>query len=183
MIQVFKFIWRSYWQEAGTISRAVSSVIVTIPAIAAALVSTFGGQWSKDLWPAWVWALLAVIAMLLVIIAGTSRRALALEKATEPKLAVEFKPEPPYIVRIEHSNIPTLDNPRNIAPSIWYRVKVSSKQVGMISKNCLVKVTKLEYSEDGDLYTEVNCSAPQRLRWANSTDFYDAVDILSLIHI
>lgn len=69
-------------------ARTVNVIIVTLPAIAITIVAAFGGEWSKDWWPWWVWFSFIVIAAFLVIVISLTRRAYVLEKDLEPKLKI-----------------------------------------------------------------------------------------------
>ena len=69
-------------------TRAIQTIAVTVPFLIALAVGLAGGQWSKELWPAWVWATITLGVIVAVIFIGMVRRAYALEKALIPKIAI-----------------------------------------------------------------------------------------------
>lgn len=69
-------------------TRVVQSIAITIPFIITLGVGLAGEEWSKDYWPAWVWASLTIGAVFLVVMYGNTKRAYELERALEPKLSI-----------------------------------------------------------------------------------------------
>ena len=75
------FLFIALWREKGVIARTVQIVLVTVPLIAAAVVGLSGGNWSRNLWPWWVWALLTLVTVIAVLLFGITQRARFLEEA------------------------------------------------------------------------------------------------------
>lgn len=87
-MSVWTFLWNAIWREAGNVTRVIQSIAVTVPFVIALAVGLGGGDWSKDLWPVEVWALITAAAMVLTLFWGIGSRAYALEKANIPKLQI-----------------------------------------------------------------------------------------------
>ena len=69
-------------------TRVVQTVAVTIPFIITIVVGLGGGEWSKEIWPVWIWAIITAGAIVLALFWGTASRAYTLEKAAEPNLDI-----------------------------------------------------------------------------------------------
>ena len=82
----YGFLWNACWREADKVTRAVQTVAVTVPFLIALVVGLFGGEWSKEFWPAWAWASITSGAVIFALVVGITRRAYALEKNQEPRL-------------------------------------------------------------------------------------------------
>jgi hypothetical protein len=88
IMSVGKFTWRTLWQEASKVARTVKVIVVTLPALLPIIVRAFGGAWSKDLWPWWVWISLVGVAVFGVLIFDFARRVFILEQALEPRIRI-----------------------------------------------------------------------------------------------
>ena len=110
-----------------------------------AVVSFYGylREWlqSEELWvppdvPSWV---LAVIAFFLFLVWWLLARIVELEREIEPRLEMEFRPEPPFVI-----TEPMGASGRAVR---IFRVKISNKSVQNL-QNCLVKLESIERTDD-----------------------------------
>lgn len=85
---VWRFLWGVVWREVGNLTRVVQLIAVTIPFLLAIGFGLFGGEWSKEYWPVWVWASITAGAIFVVIFIGFVRRTYVLEKALEPQVII-----------------------------------------------------------------------------------------------
>ena len=94
-----EFLWRAVWREVGMVTRAIQIATVTLPALMTLIVGVSGGEWTQDVWPAWVWLLITCAALLVTFMYGVTMRAFTLEKEREPKIFIsdpreDFMPWP-----------------------------------------------------------------------------------------
>lgn len=164
------FIRVACWREAGNVTRAFQFILVTVPAAIAVVISVFGGQWSKEIWPAWVWLALTVVVFVLVIVFGITRRAYFLETEREPKLEILFKAEDPW-VKYTPANIPSKTNTNMtlLGESVFVRFQVKNPKNNTIVKGCRAYLRNIEFFADGE-FVSTSFSDTQSIRWASRSD-------------
>ncbi|SDB51983.1 hypothetical protein [Bauldia litoralis] len=113
-------------------------------------------------------------------IAGLLNKVVTLQRQVASSLKIDFEDREPWVSQIENSNIPTPADPHNKGPSRWYRVRIFNLRPDKSAKNCRVRLAKIEYSQDGTDFAESAASLPQKLRWSNSQDFYESIDVAAL---
>lgn len=101
------------------------------------------------------------------------------EKANElaellrPKLSITFEPRDPWMKTLPRSNIPDTSKPGMPivqAPSLWFRVEISTPEGSRISHGCQVHLQNVEYSPDGvATFQPTEFGSSQALRWAEDT--------------
>jgi hypothetical protein len=89
-MSISKYLWNAVWREVGNVTRGIQTVAVTIPFMITLAVGLNGGEWSKEFWPTWVWALITFSIAILAIFRGIAQRGYTLEKASIPKLELVF---------------------------------------------------------------------------------------------
>ena len=90
VMSIWNFLWNAVWREVGSVTRVIQSVAVTIPSVIGLAVGLAGGDWSKDVWPAWVCLTITVVAIFIAFFYGITRRAYKLEREREPKLNILY---------------------------------------------------------------------------------------------
>jgi hypothetical protein len=103
-------------------------------------------------------------------------KVIELEERLAPKLSLSFEQRPPWISRIEDSNIPTPENSQNTAPSIWFSVRVVNHRPGVTVKGCRAALTAIEVLRDGR-WAPTRFSSSLPLRWAESLDGHQRIDL------
>jgi len=83
------YLWSTVWREANAVSRVIHGVAFTVPFVVAAAVSTFGGKWSKESWPAWVWLSITAAAIFFTFFISVTKRGYELAKEKEPKIIIK----------------------------------------------------------------------------------------------
>ena len=91
-MRLLRYITRTFLQEVGTIGRALSFVLVTIPAALAIASGFFGGEWSRNQLPWWGWIVLVLVAAGGVLLFSTTKRAYRLDAEREPILQIDHEP-------------------------------------------------------------------------------------------
>jgi hypothetical protein len=77
------------------------------------------------------------------------------------QLAISYEPRQPWIVRIEKSNIDG-----QVAPSIWFRVRVDNLQPSKIARDVRVSIVRIEY-KNGSNFEETEFATAQILSWSS----------------
>jgi hypothetical protein len=98
------------------------------------------------------------------------QRVLELTELTRRRLTISFEPRDPWVIRLPHSNIPDTRLPGAPivqAPSLWFRVEVSTPEGSQVTHGCTVHLQNVEYSPDGTQPFQATIfGGSQLLRWA-----------------
>jgi hypothetical protein len=137
-MSVWQFIWNAVWREAGNVTRVIQTIAVAVPFIIGLAVGLIGGEWSKEVWPTWVWALITITAMFLALFWGIASRAYALEKANIPKLEIVWGNDRIFFETIEN----------DVGPGI-IRVRVGVRNISTVVVDGVELVLANIVSSDG----------------------------------
>lgn len=70
------------------VTRAIQAATVTVPAVMAIVVGVSGGDWTKDVWPAWIWLSLTLGAVVAALVFGIGKRAYNLERGHQARISI-----------------------------------------------------------------------------------------------
>jgi uncharacterized protein affecting Mg2+/Co2+ transport len=87
-MSVWQFLWKAWWREANATTRAIHLAAVVLPMITGAAIELSTTDPSTVPIPLSVWPVIAVVLGAITFIFGITKRALVLERALEPKIAI-----------------------------------------------------------------------------------------------
>lgn len=85
----WQFFFTACWREVGMVARAVQITLVSIPLVLSAVIGLFGGEWSRNSWPWWVWLIISVAVALISMFVGITRQAYLLERSAQLGFRIE----------------------------------------------------------------------------------------------
>ena len=111
------------------VTRAIQVATVTLPAVMALIVGVSGGEWIRDVWPARVWLLITLGAVVGTFVIGVTKRAYVLERDHKPRISIS-DPEQYFM--------PWLEAQQGNRVNRHFYLKITNKSFGNISK-CAVQ--------------------------------------------
>jgi hypothetical protein len=163
-------------------TRVIQTVAVTIPFLIALAVSLGGGEWSKDLWPAWVWVSVTAGLLFLALVWGVFKRAYELENAFQPKIELRFGESGKYITTTPYHGVKTTGKTKRAISGNARKVRVEAINRGpTTAHNCCAFLLAVKRAAPDGTWLDTDFTDTMQLKWSHE-DAAGAIDLHSGIH-